>query len=401
LGIKLADTSDTALWFARAASALQCLAFILLAVALLWDGSAWSLAGLLVAITPMVLFVGSVLNPNGLEIAAAIALAAAVIRLARRPGLVTPWVWVALATSGAVTILAWQLGPVFAGIDLALLAGLLSRGELHELVREHRTAVFWTSAILAGAVAIWLVYGQFSGAEHSTIRLSLVRAHGGLSQLTAVLREAIGDFGLVNVPLPTPVRLVWWLLVIGLVALAVLLGRRRERVLMVVTVAVALVFPVLFYDWAYRFSGYPLQGRYVLPVLVLVPLLAGELIGRHSGDWRAGRSSLIPAGLIALTALVQTYAWWYASGFAAGRPRTLQFFDHASWSPPLGWTPWIAIAAVGAAALLGSAGTARVAARKGGGPASHRATRARPKDDPGRAGGRPGPREGGDARGPV
>ncbi len=43
----------------------------------------------------------------------------------------------------------------------------------------------------------------------------------------------------------------------------------------------ALAFPVLFYAWVDRFTGFGLQGREVLPALMLIPLVAGEIISRH------------------------------------------------------------------------------------------------------------------------
>jgi hypothetical protein len=60
-------------------------------------------------------------------------------------------------------------------------------------------------------------------------------------------------------------------------------------------------------------------------------------------------------------AIVQSYAWWYDASFSAGRPRQLSFFNHASWQPPLGWPPWIAVALLGAAALLGFGAAAALA----------------------------------------
>lgn len=86
----------------RLVAACACLAFVLLSMVLLWDGSVWSLLGWLIALTPMVLFVTSIINPNGLEIASSLAFAAAVPRVVRDPARVSTWVGVALSAAGAV-----------------------------------------------------------------------------------------------------------------------------------------------------------------------------------------------------------------------------------------------------------------------------------------------------------
>lgn len=351
VAIAASPASSTALWLSRASSALQCLVFILLAVALLWNGSPWPLIGLLAAITPMVLFVSSVINPNGLEVAASLALAAAVLRVSRGDGPVQRWVWAAAAVSGAATILSWQLGPVFALADLGLLAGLVGRRGLRELTRSR--GIWWAVGALILATLVWLGYSLVSGVDHARLDVSLLHAHGGLTQLLPVLRDSVGDFGLTTVPLPVAARWIWWLLVLGLAGAAAWASRARARAVLAAVSALALAFPILFYSWVYRFSGFGLQGRYLLPLLILVPLLAGELIGRRTEHSLPGPvSQLLPAVLIAVIAGFQAYAWWYAAGIEAGAARELRFYAHASWSPPLGWITWLVVGALGVAALL-------------------------------------------------
>jgi len=101
-----------------------------------------------------------------------------------------------------------------------------------------------------------------------------------------------------------------------------------------------------------------LQGREVLPVIALIPLVAGEIVYRHRASWpQRPAASLLLGGTIAVIALLQGYAWWYSARVAAGQPRAILFYAHAVWSPPLGWLPWVALAALGTVALLGFAAT--------------------------------------------
>jgi hypothetical protein len=128
----------------------------------------------------------------------------------------------------------------------------------------------------------------------------------------------------------------------------------RERVVLTLTVVLALAFPVLFYAWVYRFSGFGLQGRYTLPVLTLIPMLAGELLHRHAADravrGHAARWALTVSGVVVVIAGVQAYAWWH------DLRRTAQasglFTAHAGWGPPGGWWLWIVVAALGVLCLL-------------------------------------------------
>jgi hypothetical protein len=319
------------------------------------------LVGLLAAITPMVLFVSSIVNPSGLDTVASLAFAAAGLRIARRPARVPPWVWIAFAVSGLLTVLTFQAGPAFLVTDLAVAAAVAGRGGLGELRRTQRRPVVAVGLILLAAVVLWFVYARVSGASHSPFGVApfLRSLHEGFDQLGPVLRDAIGNFGSLTVHLPAAARWLWWLLVLGLVGAAVWLGSLRERVLMALVVALALAFPVLAYAWVYRHSGFGMQGRQVLPVLALIPLLAGELVRRD----RARRPSRAGPGVLPVAiggiAILQGYAWWYDARDVAGAPGALRFYAHATWSPPLGWIPWIVVAALGVLALLAFAVTSR------------------------------------------
>ncbi len=262
LALDVSNDSTTGLYLSRLASAIPCLAFILLAFALLWDGSAWSLLGPLGAITPMVLFISSIVNPNGLELAACLAFAASVLRIARVPSRPPSWVWAAFALSGAAGILAWQLGPVFVLADLALGAALLGPRGLRTLRISEGRRLALPALTLTTATALYLVYGVVSGVAHSTFGISPIRQslHQGLSQLVPMLGNSVGTFGSLTVPLPFAAYRTWWLLVGAIICGAMWVGSRRERSLLAAVVVLVLAFPVLFFAWVYRFTGFAMQG---------------------------------------------------------------------------------------------------------------------------------------------
>ena len=108
----LAVSSDTAdaLWLARVGSALPCLAFILLAFMFAARGGPWPLFGLAVALSPMTLFVSSVVNPNGLQVASSLAFAAGLLRVVRDPETTSRGEVAAIAVSGGAVVLAGSWG---------------------------------------------------------------------------------------------------------------------------------------------------------------------------------------------------------------------------------------------------------------------------------------------------
>ena len=350
----------TGMWLTRLVSMLPCLCFLLLAVALLASESAWSLLGLLAAITPMVLFVTSVLNPSGLETAASLALAAAALRIARDRERAPRWAWTALVASGAVTICSWQAGPGFALADLAPAAILLGRRDLAALWRSCRRELAGAGVLLGAALLAYIAYSEYSGVSHSGFQLTGIHSilRDGLPQLGYVLHDWIGNFGGLTIHLPSGSHWVWWLLMLALVIGAMLLGDLRMRLLVAAVTLVALVFPMVAYDWVYRLSGFGMQGRQVLPILVLIPLVAGEVIHLRLADrLHAAPTRYALGAALAVIALFQLFAWWINARSSAGQPDALWFLSGASWSPPLGWWPWMALVVIGSGSLLALAGS--------------------------------------------
>jgi hypothetical protein len=367
--LAVSHDATTGLWLTRAASALPSLGFLLLAVALLWNGSGWSVLGLFAATTPMALFAASVLNSSGLQITACLAFAAAVLRITRGPADAPRCAWLAFAVSGAAAILS---GPI--GLELSIF-GLLAAGALtsrHGL-REFRSgsaqfAVRLSALTLIAAGVLSLVYSHIAGfAPRFGLSPFLRSLRLGVDQLPEIVREAIGNFGSLSVPLPPAGYWIWSLLVLGLVAAAMWLGTRHERFVVVAVGVLALAFPVLFWAWIDRFTGYAVQGREVLPVLMLIPLVAGEVVSRHSlqiATLRPAQAALLAA--VGFLAALQAYAWWYNTRTMSGGPGAIGSYALGTWSPPGGWPVWGGLAGLGAIALLTFAATegpTRVTAR--------------------------------------
>ena len=353
--IGFSSSADSGLWLARAASALVCLALLWLAIALTLDGAGWAVLGLLVAVTPAVFYVSSILNPSGLEVAAALAVIAGLSRLRRDPLGAPLWVWIGVAVSGATLVLTWQMGPAFLAVDVLAFAALAGRQTCRLLVKNRTRRVIGIGVTIAAALGAFLLYGTYAGVLHSQIRISPIRVglQSGWAELSPTLKSAVGTFGEFDVWLPRPIYVAWWLLVVALVAFALWVGNPRERIVTLAVLVLSIAFPVVFYAWSYRLSGFGMQGRYVLPLLVLVPMVAGDIVEHHDGGPLPAR--WIVGGGAAIIAVMQLLAWRVNARTFAGVIQVPAYLEHGRWAPPLGWAPWIAAAICGTCALISAA----------------------------------------------
>ena len=106
----------------RLAKALICVGLLALAIALLRAPPLGSLAyaGLVVALTPMTLFLMASLNPSGVEIIASVAFISSLLRLARDAPEPARWIWAAMGVSGFVLALSRTPAPSWIVISAAL-----------------------------------------------------------------------------------------------------------------------------------------------------------------------------------------------------------------------------------------------------------------------------------------
>jgi hypothetical protein len=146
-------------------------------------------------------------------------------------------------------------------------------------------------------------------------------------------------------------------MVVTLVFVGFALARRRERILLLSAAVACVVVPLVLHAVLKASAGITLQGRHILPLLVLVPLLAGEMILR--GRPAAALSRRL-TWLVVPAAGVQVVAWYdNAHRAAVGQDGPLAFFAHAQWRPPAGWYVWIVLVIIAAASLAATAWLAR------------------------------------------
>lgn len=346
-----AASPDAADRLARLALAATALALLGLAAALVWDrgAGALSLLGLTVAVTPMVIFSGASLNGSGLEIAAGVAFAAALLRVWRDAGASTLG-WVGVGVAGATLALSRSTGPVWAALLLGGWIALAGPRAVVAAARGRRAAIVAGGAILPALAGNLAWEGAYGASPTVSVRAARVAVTTGIEQIGSAADDVVGQFGYLEWRLPIA------LLVLGGATFAALFiagfaaAGRRERIALAGALEGALLVPLALWVVSLRHTGFGLQGRHVLPVLVALPLLCGEVLVRRRARLTAGVRAALVFGIAGAVAVVHLGAWWYnARRAATGTDGPLFFLGEAEWSPPLGWVPWLLLAIAGAA----------------------------------------------------
>src|SRR5207248_2659792 len=104
-------------------------------------------AGVVVAVTPMVLFLGGVVNPGGTEIAAALAFwVCGLVLTSRATERVENWLVTGAGIAGCVLALSRPLGPLWIALIALTILGVADRAALRSVARSRR-ARLWAAVI--------------------------------------------------------------------------------------------------------------------------------------------------------------------------------------------------------------------------------------------------------------
>lgn len=370
VGVPLAVLGEPlGLYVARVIAALVSAAFLAtaLTVSLGTPRPRLLAVGVLAAATPMALHLTGVLNPNGLEVAAAICLWTVALALLRPPagedtarvprgrlrGLLA-----AAGVAAIVLALTRPISALWVVVAVGTAMTVARSGVFAHLVGERRTWL-WTAAVaMAGAVcAGWLVVVGDPilpstiprPAEpvpfQSALRLTLAR-----TPLHA--QEMIGVFGWLDTHLPDLVWMAWPVAALFLPAAALLTRRWWAIVVLAGLTVLAVALPVLLEALRYNQLGLAWQGRYSLPLVAGVPILAGLLATEVRGR-TARLLSAFAIPVMAVFGLIQTVAFAVAlRRYTVGVDGPMSFVADGSWHPPLPGGVLVVIFAVGQAALM-------------------------------------------------
>jgi hypothetical protein len=349
-------TGKPAVYVMRLMSAALCAGLLASALLSAQRLGRWAVVGVAFGITPMALYLGGAMNPNGPEIASAIAIWASAAALALAPRVDERLLArTAIAFAICVNTRGLSLPMAFVAIVLALL--LADRGRVRE-VRALPRFGLWCG-VAAGGVAVAVAWSALMGVKDDVLPDVPFTYFDGLERTPKLFREAIATFGWSEVKMPG-VALIWFVALVAIVLLALARGRIRDIVILVAAGVASVSFPTV----VSMIQPPPIHaawyGRYGLPLTVGVPILAGAIAAtRRPERWpRAGR--IVP---VLLVGLVVAQVWAFAGAarrYMVGEDGPLLYLGDPAWTPPL---PAVLLLVVLVAAVAGYAwfvGTAPV-----------------------------------------
>jgi hypothetical protein len=319
-------------------------AFIATAITALQRTSAPRLvaAGLLVAITPMVLFVSSAVTPSVPEIAAALTLWVSGLALVSQTNeRVDKRLVTAVGISASVLALSRQLSPLWLGLIALSMLVFANRGSVRNLVRSS-WARLWGVVVTACALAQvgWVVVvkpldATLLGREQIDVESAEI-LRSSLGATFGRYREMIGLFGWLDTPSPALTYLLWTVALAALLIIAVLVATRRHVLLLLGLVVATILVPVALEIPAYRDVGTVFwQGRYTLPLAVGVPIVASMSIAvTEHGRQLVGTRFFWVVG--AIVAIGSTLAFaQHLRRYTVGYDGDVWYWLRPRWSPPL------------------------------------------------------------------
>jgi hypothetical protein len=343
----LVKSTAGGIYLMRFVSALICAA--LLASALLtlrrivpgWIAA----SGLAFALTPTTAFFSGTVNPNGVEVCAAIGAWAsgAVLahdaatrvdgRLVRRAGIAM-----------VVLVLARGLSLLWLGIIGLTCLALATRAGLRALLASSGVRR-WGVAVIAASLfaAAWLLLAG---------PLDHLARHGpdpGDASAWTLWRDSfgatydhyrmmIGAVGWIDTYGPNLTMILWTIGLGVLVVLGLALAARRVAALIGALVVVTVVVPVAIDVSHARELGLGWQGRWTLPLAVGVPIVAALGVAWSDRRPLLDRSRL---PVVLAVCFVVAHFFMYAQAlrrYTVGASGALDFWLHPEWDPPLpGW----------------------------------------------------------------
>jgi hypothetical protein len=322
---------------AALSAALLAFAFVALSR---WSRYGLMLAGLIAVSTPMLAHLAGAVNPNGLEIAAGIALFAALIPLLFSPlrGPTGPLVWLA-GISAAILATLRSLGPMWLFFALAALLIPQSRLALCRLW-GHRLVRWWVGAVALAVVLslAWIVGMKNGGLVNPTKPFNYSLAQATYIYVnnwgSVYLQGLVGVAGWFDVFMPAPVYWIWLGVTGSLVVLALVVGGWANRWRFLVMAFGAVVPIGVMQIVEVNKIGFISGGRYVLPLLVGMPLLATSILESRLLNPRQSRTYvrlfclLLPVHLVLLVFAMTR--WQHGNDKAHLNPFA------GDWHPPTG-----------------------------------------------------------------
>ncbi len=346
-----------AIYAMRLVSAILCAVFVAAAFTALTELRRPKYPVLVAALsmTPMILFLGGGINPNSLEIVATMAAFSGFVVVLdnwRNTKRVVP----ALATVAAATVVlanARQISLVW--LLCALIVGVCS-------FRFRRTlAVFSDKRVLvAAALAIpgavlgllWMYISANGPANVGVAPEGIANPHPDaplyrgfmimLDRTYDFFPQYIGIMGWLDTPAPELVTLVWGGLMIAGLVIPLCVRPLRNWTGYWVALAMLYLVPALLQTALWRGMGFIWQGRYTLPLVIVLFISVG--LGLRKLRFPGGPVAVHVSRVVYwLLVFCHTLTFVYVlRRYVVGISEIANWqtlFSSPDWHPPLGWLP--------------------------------------------------------------
>lgn len=338
----------------RLVTALVCAAFLASAFESAGRLGRWTVLGVAVATTPVVLYFAGAVNPSALELASAIAVWGSAAAIARAPK-VDQRLLARAAIAYAVCANTRSLSLAFASAALVTSLLLASRARWRELLHR-RDALGW-GAVAAASAAPVVGWAAYTGIQRRLFKPSFTFVDG-LNRTPTVFSQSVANYwyhlthsGFVGKS-SSPVAVIVWLAAVTImVALALARGRLWDDLVLLAVLLLSVLVPIAIsmaeippiYDvW---------QGRYGLPLAAGVPILAGLIsTTRTRGAWSLPRVTGSALALVLGAAQLLCFAV-LARRYAVTNAGPILYMLHPVWGGTLRSSALLLVAAVGIGAL--------------------------------------------------
>lgn len=273
----LVSSSRVAIYLMRLMSVVvnACFLAMAFACAYRWSSSRLLIGGLAIAVSPMVLFLSSVVNASSLEITAATAMwTAATVLVVDHPRYAPKALVAVLAVSTSVTASVRGLSPLWPVlVPVVLLPLIVGRVHLRDLFARRVVQGWGAFTLVAGVGAVaWVLL-----AHGLTVLRTGLPPHGASSayiaravigNYTFMVRQSIGYFGWLDTPSPSLTYLIWIGTASAGVVIAAITASRRALGALSMAILTSASVPFLLGFFTAHHDGLISQGRYFMPLTV-------------------------------------------------------------------------------------------------------------------------------------
>lgn len=342
IGMRLVSAVLSAVFFAAGLTALTKL-----------RKPKWPVAAAAVAMTPMVFFMSSGINPNSIEVAATMAAFCGLLvclESARRLSQVKPAI-ITVGVSAIVLANTRNVSLVWLLVAFVVAASFFGLRNLGHLFRSRMVLITIGVMIVGvGAGLLWIVLMLFAPGSTATAPEGIVNLVEGVRPDQAFLTmldrafdfvpQYIGVMGWLEAPAPQAVFQFWSMLLMAAVLLTFTVRPWRNAIGFWIALGAVAIVPAVIQAGLIGSVGYIWQGRYSLPLFMIAVISAGVALrfrpfSSGSGFRRLGRV-LILAGTLAHVYTFLQILRRYVVGLR-DKANWQIMITHPEWQPPFGW----------------------------------------------------------------